>query len=102
MEDERKPIVTFIGDDDHANVLQQALDIYVERNKDRGDAWKDAGWIGQLIEARKKLDRLWAIWRTDRTPSEKDIDEALDLINAVVFFVRCAEDNNKRGHWPWP
>jgi hypothetical protein len=59
----------------------------------------DAGAIGNLVEMRKKLDRLWAAWES---PQEKDVDEALDLINAATFWIRCVELGNIAGSWPWP
>lgn len=96
------PQITSDSDKHHAFVLGRALSIYQERNAKRSDAWRDAGWKGQLVEARKKLDRLWAIWRLDREPDAKDIDEAIDLINAIVFWVRCVEEDNEDGKWPWP
>jgi hypothetical protein len=89
--------------DDQMHVFLDAYDIYKERNAVRQDAWRDAGWKGQLVEMRKKLDRLWAVWRRDGTvTTEKDIDEALDLINATAFFIRCVREENPDGNWPWP
>lgn len=80
----------------------KARAIFVERNSARASAFKDAGWKGQLVEMRKKLDRLWAVWRLDRALLEKDEDEALDLINATIFFLICADEDNEDGAWPWP
>jgi len=93
------PVEVRTGDHSQAIVLNRALDIYKERNATRHDAWMDAGAIGNLVEMRKKLDRLWAAWDD---PQEKDVDEALDLINAAVFWIRCAEMGNINGGWPWP
>lgn len=84
------------------DVLEEAFKIYMDRNGDRADAWKDAGYKGQLVEMRKKLDRLWAGWRVGRKPTTKDIDEALDLINAAAFYVQLARLDEANGKWPWP
>lgn len=84
---------------EHEMVLNEALNIFIERNGKRQDGWKEAGWKGNLVEMRKKLDRLWAAWDS---PDKKDIDEALDLINAAVFYIRCVKEDNKNGNWPWP
>lgn len=83
----------------HAKVLNRANDIFIERNEKRKDAFLDAGAIGNMVELRKKIDRLWAAWDN---PNEKDIDEALDLINTAVFYIRCAEMGNVMGTWDWP
>lgn len=82
--------------------MMKAEEIFTERNLMRNSAFKGAGWKGQLVEMRKKLDRLWAAWQMDRALTQKDIDEALDLINATVFFLICADENNPNGDWPWP
>jgi hypothetical protein len=81
---------------------KQARDIFVERNSARASAFKDAGWKGQLVEMRKKLDRLWAVWQMDRALTSKDLDEAADLINATIFFLICVDEDNEDGKWPWP
>jgi hypothetical protein len=84
---------------EHMDVLTRAFNLFMDRNEKRQDLWRQAGWKGNLIEMRKKLDRLWRAW--DEV-GEKDFDEALDLINATVFWYLCAVDMNKDGHWPWP
>lgn len=93
------PVQINTTNESQAMVLNRALDIFKERNETRRDAWMDAGSIGNLVEMRKKLDRLWAAWEN---PTEKDVDEALDLINAAVFWIRCSEMGNISGGWPWP
>src|SRR5262245_15710455 len=85
---------------EHEMVLNEALNIFIDRNAKRADAWRDAGYKGNLVEMRKKLDRLWAVW--EGPIESKDIDEALDLINAAVFYIRCVRDGNTNGIWPWP
>jgi hypothetical protein len=83
------------------HIAHQAHLIFVERNRARQSAFRQAGWKGQLVEMRKKLDRLWSIWGA-RSPEPKDIDEALDLINAAIFFIMLAEEDEPNGRWPWP
>jgi len=83
----------------HDDVLRESLNIFIDKNGKRQDSWKGAGWKGNLVEMRKKLDRLWAAWDS---PDQKDIDEALDLINAAVFYIRCVREKNPNGNWPWP
>lgn len=83
------------------DIANRAFKLFVERNRYRKSAFREAGWKGQLVELRKKLDRLWAMWGA-RSPGEKDIDEALDLINATIFFIMMVEDGDSDGRWPWP
>lgn len=85
--------------DEQFDIMDSALSIYFAKNDKRKSSWRGAGWKGNLIEMRKKLDRLWAAWEE---PDEKDIDEALDLINAAAFYIRCVKENNPNGNWPWP
>ncbi|HVI80783.1 MAG TPA: hypothetical protein VM715_22050 [Candidatus Acidoferrum sp.] len=88
--------------DDYKKILARAEQIFRERNQVRKSAFWSAGWKGNLVECRKKLDRLWAIWKDDRSPDPKDVDEAIDLINAVVFAIICMEEGNADGYWDWP
>lgn len=89
-------------EDEYKEWLRRAEDIFIERNSARASAFRKAGWKGQLVEMRKKLDRLWAAWQMDRALTEKDRDEALDLINAAVFFLILANEDDSDGDWPWP
>lgn len=86
----------------YAAVANKARAVFEERNRARQSAFRKAGWKGNLVECRKKLDRLWAVWTSGRSPEEKDIDEALDLINAAIFVAMEMEDHNPNGEWPWP
>lgn len=86
--------------DPQFDITDEALAIYFSKNEKRSDSWRGAGWKGNLVEMRKKLDRLWAVW--DGPVDKKDIDEALDLINATVFYIRCVREQNPNGNWPWP
>ncbi|HWI68737.1 MAG TPA: hypothetical protein VNS88_10190 [Nitrospiraceae bacterium] len=83
------------------HIANRARAVFSERNEKRKSAFRQAGWKGQLVEMRKKLDRLWAVWG-ERSPEPKDIDEALDLINAAIFFIMLAEEDEPNGRWPWP
>ena len=42
---------------------------------------------------------------SDFTPAVdyiEDLDDAYDLLDHVVFFVRLVEKGNRDGEWPWP
>lgn len=88
--------------DKYSGVISRAEQIFRERNRGRKSAFRNAGWKGNLVECRKKLDRLWAVWKDGRSPEPKDLDEALDLLNAVVFTIICMDEDNANGYWDWP
>lgn len=87
--------------EEYSDIASRAHAIFVERNSARKSAFREAGWKGQLVEMRKKLDRLWTLIG-ERSPDDKDIDEALDLINATIFFIILVRENDPNGRWPWP
>lgn len=84
----------------YKKIVDSATQIFCERNSTRRSAFREAGAKGQLVEMRKKLDRLWTVW--GREWSDKDLDEALDLINATVFFIMMMDEDELNGNWPWP
>lgn len=88
--------------DQYDKWAEKARDIFKERNIGRQSAFKNAGWKGNLVECHKKLDRLWAMWADGRSPEDKDYDEAVDLINAVIFTLICMDEGTPDGFWNWP
>lgn len=84
-----------------AKVLNDAFEIFVRRNALRGDLWAAYDTDASLAKAREKLDRLDRLAAMLREAeaalpdgySPTDIvmelrDDALDLINEVVFTLR--------------
>jgi hypothetical protein len=97
------PVAADIPDyEKYKAILTQADAIFRERNRTRLSAFRGAGWKGNLVEARKKMDRLWSMWKDGRSPEAKDFDEALDLINAVVFTLMLMGEDDPNGRWDWP
>jgi hypothetical protein len=80
------------------NVLVEALLIHNSR-KIYGTVWQRYGWLSNLLSIARKADRLMqTFWfgpgSLDHKPST---DDAYDLINYAVFFIRNVEADNARG-----
>lgn len=85
---------------EQAKVLAASLILFHERNNLTPDAWKAIGYLGNVLYLHGKADRLRAnVWdnTTDGRGVEKPMDNAADLINYSVFFIRCALAGNERG-----
>lgn len=77
----------------HLNVLTNALSIYDERSRERGELWAQFDEHDSFHHARSKLARIGAMlqdgsYKTDLEMRSKLNDEILDLINYVVFLYR--------------
>lgn len=68
----------------HARVLEDALEIYVERSKERGQLWKDFDPEDAALHIKSKSARVLAI----EARGQDAEDDALDLINYAVFYIR--------------
>jgi len=67
--------------DRHLRVLEEAHDIYVERSKERGQLWKEFEPEDAKLHIKSKSARV--IHRDGFAE-----DDALDLINYAVFYIR--------------
>ena len=88
---------------EQAKVLATALALFAERNTITPDAWRSAGYLGNLLNASGKVGRLMAnLWYKtgENGRTEKPIDNALDGITYLSFFVRMYEIGNERGNQP--
>lgn len=86
-----------------ARVFVSALVLYRERNAITPDAWKSAGYLGNLLALKGKVNRMMAsLWYkvAPNGNTEKPIDNALDAINYAAFFARLYEAGDERGK-PW-
>lgn len=89
-------------------VFLQALMVYHGRTGAYGQVWKQYGALSNLLSVARKADRLMSVWwhsqhrPTDRVPLlHKDhLDDAIDLLNYCVFFVRNARALNITGEAP--
>jgi hypothetical protein len=79
-----------VTNEQQMEVLIHAFEIFIERNADRKDLWAEYGVEDSLLHIRSKAGRLARLLGEDQRLSvkEKDLDEAYDLINYCVFFIR--------------
>lgn len=106
--DEKFNLVVSTGE--QADVFDEALRIFTDRNQKYRDTWKQSGALGNLLRTAQKIDRLMAVWWHDepgemsgerRPPLTKaDLDDAYDVINHCAFFIRCAQEGNLTGYTP--
>lgn len=88
---------------EQAIILMTALKLFEERNAITPDAWKSAGYLGNLLALKGKVNRMMASLWYKVAPNgniEKPIDNALDAINYAAFFARLYETGDERGT-PW-
>lgn len=97
---------------EHFMTLMQALLIYNERSHSYNQVWKQYGALSNLLNAARKVDRLMEYWWTKqeeildsngrvRPLLHKDnLDDALDAVSYLVFFMRNAQAGNIFGGIP--
>lgn len=75
---------------EHFNVLMDALCVHGSRSQRYGLAWRHYGWMDSLFHMRSRMARLITEFGPDRPMSEffHDSDDARDMINLCVFFIR--------------
>lgn len=79
------------------DVFREALELFEQRNNsDDGysDLWKEYGWEDSLVHMRSKLRR---VEQRFRNLTSQDLDDALDLLNYTVFFIRNVRAANPNG-----
>lgn len=82
---------------EHQDVLDEAAELFDERDAIHHGAWKADGAQGSLEHIRHKLTRLRQLNRggDDRMNREQEdqfCEDALDLINYAVFAIRNVRD----------
>jgi hypothetical protein len=87
----------------------EAVKVYSDRTRAYGQVWQQYGALANLLNAARKADRLMAVWWTEEEEYvgngqpvlHKDaMDDAIDLINYTVFFMRAARAGNLMGQVP--
>lgn len=106
---------------EHKQVLDEALEVYRERNARYGDAWRRSGWRGTLTDLRRKIERAWSfLWHAepsdkveitafqdkdpqyvDGGPNMPDYDDLIDIINYAAFSIRAIREGNRDGYGGW-
>lgn len=86
--------------DFHEFILNEARQIYLQRDNERTGVWRRSGAKGMAMHVMAKAERIWiAALREDLVQVEA---EAPDIINYSVFTLEQARAQNWNGEWPWP
>jgi len=78
------------GDREHLEMMLEAFLLYKQKNAKYKNLWKVGGWWDSAHHIRHKGLRIGGLlegFKEDHNPSER-IEDALDLINYCLFFVR--------------
>jgi hypothetical protein len=71
----------------------KAFAIFIERNANHCDLWKEFGWEDSALHIRSKAARIGLVMKRHlEVPPENVLKEVPDLINYAIFF-----DRNVRG-----
>lgn len=94
-------------------IFLEALKLYDERTRAYGQLWRQYGAMSNLLSMARKTDRTVKVWWTqeeevlDADTGKKlpllhkdGLDDALDLLNYTVFFIRNARAGNIYGTAP--
>lgn len=92
-----------------AQVLEEALDIYLKRHPHYGDQWKKYGWRGAIYNARRKVERMWAqLWNAEpsdavaeATKQVSGVDDGLDTIVYLAMAIVAVREGNRDGMGAW-
>lgn len=87
---------------EHAQGLEDAASVMLHRTASYGLAWQRYGALSNLVNAARKVERLMGIWwdgnKGDIPALHKDaLDDAVDAINYLQFFITCAQQGNVTG-----
>ena len=81
----------------------EGLEIMIQKNNDRGDAWRASGLLGQFIEIHSMYHRLRAlIYEKPMRAFTKNWDEQvknalLDMRNFTILADLCVDEKNFDG-----
>jgi hypothetical protein len=84
-------------------VFDEAYSLFMQKNADYGDSWRNHGWRGNLGRILEKSDRLQTtLWHgrsvAFSVPDESARQTAIDMINTLAFFVI---NWDARKEWGW-
>lgn len=87
---------------EHAQGLEDAASVMLHRTASYGLAWQRYGALSNLVNAARKVERLMGIWwdgnKGEIPALHKDaLDDAVDAINYLQFFISCAKEGNLTG-----
>ena len=102
--------MTMLHDDvkTHLDVLGEAWQIFQEKNELRGDMWRDFPPSDKLREVRERchrMERTYEQFKFELPPEGPEdpyktfrgaaINDALDTINYLVFFIRQLREGQR-------
>lgn len=91
---------------EHLDVLVRCLLTYSSREQVYGAAWRQYGAVSNVLSMARKVDRIMNEWWAALVRGEvrdrdgEELDDAVDLINYTVFFLRNVRDGNISGSMP--
>lgn len=83
--------------DEMLSVFILALQKFNERNTARGGLWKRSGWRMNLMFVKSKAARLWSMFGEGKGEPDLTLDDAVDLLNYVAFFIITYERGDEHG-----
>ena len=86
----------------HAGIAEEAVALMVHRTGSYGLVWQQYGALNNLVRAATKVDRLMEYWwHGDGSLEHKEaLDDALDAMNYLAFFIANARAGNITGTPP--
>jgi maltose-binding protein MalE len=81
----------------YAETLQNAANLFVEKNRFYGGAFREQGWMGNLARIMSKTARLRSMqWRpAPLDDANETVDDTLvDLVNLSVFGIINRQERN--------
>lgn len=86
--------------DNFLQIQREQLKIFIQKNRDYGDSYKDYGVVGILVRITDKINRLKQVSKTGielGVPSETLKDTLLDLsIYSVLGLMELEDDNHNK------
>lgn len=86
-----------ITESEQLEVLAEAFSKFLERNGKYKDLWRQFGYQDSVHHVRSKAGRLNQLLSEQPTSDELDlaIDDAIDIINYAVFFIRNVREADR-------
>ena len=76
-------------------IQKEALDLFIKKNKDYGDAFSEYGTIGVLVSIGDKIRRMQSITANgvNLVEDEKLRDTLIDLHNYAAMAIMCMKND---------
>ena len=76
-------------------IQKEALDLFIKKNKDYGDAFSEYGTIGVLVRIGDKIRRMQSITANgvNLVEDEKLRDTLIDLHNYAAMAIMCMKND---------